>query len=106
MAKKNPIYLNVKDRYVIGQTSFCASSDRTIDISVDSLATNENLLQKLNLISDFANRENAVKFFRFYLTSFSSDSSSSYLSRNKIIRILILEEKLLQDIKKILVTCD
>lgn len=69
---------------------------------LDELATNKELLNKLNLVSEYADqpKDKAVEFFTFYLSSFTQKSTNSIIKNNTILRILILEPKLLQEVQK------
>jgi hypothetical protein len=101
---KNFCYLAFDSEYSIWDLSEVDKSDRTIDINVNELAVNEKLLDLLKLESLYSNRPNAVNFFCCYLSAFGKDNSEKYdkLITNSILRILVVNEELLKEIKKVI----
>ncbi|MFT7614315.1 MAG: hypothetical protein ACI9J3_003297 [Parvicellaceae bacterium] len=100
----NFMYL-ITSSLIIADFDSCEKSSRTIDVSVFDLAKNEKALDKLNLISMYANTPKAIKFFCNYLASFGSKTSKEAeekLLTNPTVRILIQDEQIRKDLKNIL----
>ena len=90
----NPYFLVNPRNYVIGMTGSMAKSERTFDINVNDMATNKELLQALKLVAIYADGavDYAIRFFSFYLSSFTrngTDEVRKYLETNPVIRILV-----------------
>ena len=86
------ILINTKD-YLIGDDRMCADSERTFNIRVDDLATNKDLLDALNLISMYADKDNAKSFFKSYLGAFAGDEEAhEYLTDNPLLKVLLLND--------------
>ena len=105
--KKSFIYYTVKQKYLISDLDFCAPSERTIDIPFNTLATNEELLDKLNLVSNFTDKPDGAKWFASYLAAMDSPKSSELYNKlltNPMIRLLLIDDELLKSIKTIKLT--
>ncbi len=108
------------ERYAIGTSKGIASSEKSIDISLESLANNYELQVKLNLLSAVLLKpawnppitypmegEELLKHTAFYLSSFTSDQKeqdrrNNYLLNDGHIRILITDDKLLEEVKQVI----
>ena len=101
---KNFCYLTFADEYSVWDLNGIEKSERTIDINFNLIATNEKLLDLLKLESLYCNRTNAVNFFCCYLSEFGKDNNEKYskLITNPILRILVVNEELLNEIKKVI----
>lgn len=102
MSEENHIYY-ATNVFVIGDLDFCTKSKRTFDMSLESLATNKGLLDEL-FLADFNYSENTVKDFTNYLSSFSdNDKHEKHLHKlrtNPMLRILIMDAEVLQQVKQ------
>lgn len=103
--KESPTFLIVTENYAIGNTNVCVESRRTFDVSFNNLATNDELLTALNLVSMFVEkgREKAVKFFVGYMAAFEvREGLREYLETNPMIRLLVTDETVLEKVNEIL----
>lgn len=102
MEKINFIYYK-DEGFVIADLDFCEKSERTFDIRFNELANNENLLQKLNLVSMYCNSKDGTKWFANYLSAFNTQNGMyEKLKQNPLLRILVLNDALLSEVKLIL----
>jgi hypothetical protein len=103
--KRNFIYYTENKRYLISDLDFCARSERTIDLPFNTLATNEELLDKLNLVSNFTDKPNGAKWFASYIAAFENPKKDSEiynkLLTNPMIRLLLIDEELFKSIQTI-----
>ena len=106
----NFIYYTQADKYVIGDVNAISESKRTFDIAFYALANNSDLLDKLHLYYMQGNYgvrytyESRAEWFCGYLGALSQLQSTEYkkLMSNPMIRILILDNKLLNEIQTII----
>lgn len=112
--KKTFFYFISKGQYTICDVDFCSPSERTFDISFFDLANNEKLVNKLKLIYihgiflNIVTYESRAKFFSGYLSAFSNDrekEKAKYekLITNPMVRVLVEDEELFNQIGKIIV---
>lgn len=103
---KNFFYFIKGREYLICDSEFCAKSDRTFDMSFLDLANNEALLGKLNLFYMKGMTNNhTMEHFANYLSAFYQDSNDDRREKmltNPTIRLLVEDEKLLEQVKTIL----
>ena len=96
------LFMDVSAQVVIGFDNFCGKSDRTFDFHLEDLATNEELLSTLNLVSMYADKGNAIPFFKHYLSAFYNDEGVlEKLDTNPIIRILIQDVEKLKKVREL-----
>ena len=97
------IYFKKGREYFISDIEFAAKTERTFDINVNDLATNEKLLHTLNLLALYADTESAVTNFIGYLSALSNkEGVEEKLLTNPKIRICIEDVETLQKVKEIL----
>lgn len=97
-------YLIMKNEYIICDFEYCEKGERTIDIEFNKLADNKELLDKLKLVSMFVKKPDGIRWFASYLSAFDSEEHTliyDKLLTNPTVRILIQDEKLFEEIKKI-----
>jgi hypothetical protein len=108
---KNFFYFIKGREYLICDSEFCAKSDRTFDMSFLDLANNEALLGKLKLFYmngtpfDQPTKEHRMKAFASYISAFNPDNEGvkyEKLLTNPTIRLLVEDDKLLEQVKTIL----
>ena len=113
-----PYFFLVTEQYTIGTPRVMAASDRTIDVHFKDLAENYDLQCKLHLASAALLKpewyppiaypmegQELVKHAATYLAAFSDDPKEreqrrDYLINNGLVRILVLDDKLLEEVKK------
>jgi hypothetical protein len=93
------ILINVKDKYLIADPTACDSSDRTIDLTFEDLATNKELLNILNLDSMYADEEDAMTPFAHYISAFTLQLTPRYLLTDPTLRLLVLDEELRKEVR-------
>lgn len=119
---KVPYFFLVTDKYIIGTSKGMESSERTIDISFKKFVDNNVLQEKLHLLSCvLANpsvtyakppytkplslkrlRQGVVDYLNSFSENFAeSEQKRKYLMKNGLIRVLITDDILREDIKKI-----
>lgn len=98
-------------RFVLGDINSCSKSERTFDIPLFDLANNEKLLNKLHLYYMQGNYgvkytfESRAKWFCGYFNSLLGDEEEIVYKRllaNPVLRLLVTDAPLLEDIKIIL----
>jgi hypothetical protein len=98
-------------RFVLGDINSCSKSERTFDIPLFDLANNEKLLNKLHLYymqGNYGARytfESRAKWFCGYFDSLLGDEEEivyKKLLTNPVLRLLVTDAQLLEDIKIIL----
>ena len=116
--ENTPYFFLVTERYVLGTPKGIATSDRTIDVHFKDLAEDYDLQCKLHLASAALIKplyatltcplegHELVKHTATFLAAFSGDSKEreqkkDYLTNNGLVRILILEDKLLEEVRKV-----
>jgi hypothetical protein len=103
-------YLVSNENYILCDIDACENSDRCIDIKVFDIANNQKLCNKLQLhfieggIGRTHTYETRGEWFADYLNSFSTGSKDREAMRvklksNPVIRILVTNEKLLEELK-------
>ncbi len=103
-------FYHTNDKYIICDTKCCAKSSSTFDMPIFDLASNRVLVDKLNLLNcrfglGFDNSYNGIgKYFCTYLSSLYKNDRGRYdkMITNPTIRLLIMDSKLLEEVKKIL----
>jgi hypothetical protein len=104
-------YFIHKDKYVLSDTTMCSKSERTIDLQFHDIANNESLLNLLNLWylqGDYLTNytpEYRSKWFCNYMSAFTNDRNESTaryekLLTNPIVRLLVIDEELFNNITK------
>lgn len=107
---KHFFYFIKKGKYSICDFEYCAKSERTIDISFYDLANHEELLGKLNLYYMKGNYgirytyKTRAEWFAGYLAAFYSSNRGQREKSltNPTVRILIEDNKLLEQVKSII----
>ena len=107
---KNPYFFLITDKYVMGTpTAIVSKSYRTIDIPFYNIATSGELQRELSLLSakmirptDFY--EDAISITAGFLSAFEEDKIKrekikNYLKKNGLVRILVTDDKLREEIK-------
>lgn len=103
-------YSNKENGIVLADIDYCSQSDRTLDIRLFDLANNEKLLNKLHLYYIHGNYgkkftyESRASWFCGYLSSLNSKEKGKYkkLITNPVIRVLVTNNNLLTEVKKVL----
>jgi hypothetical protein len=103
---RNFFYFISEQKYLICDPELCAKSEHTFDMPFSDLANNKVLLGKLNLfyIEGMANNH-TMEHFANYLSAFYQDSIDDRREKmltNPTIRLMVEDEKLLEQVKKIL----
>jgi len=97
--------------YFICDPEYCAESERTFDMPFFDLANNEALLAKLQLYYMQGNYgvrytpRSRAEWFAGYISAFNPDTEGEKrekLLTNPTIRLMVEDEKLLEQVKKIL----
>jgi hypothetical protein len=108
---KNFFYFISEQKYLICDPEFCAKSERTFDMSFFDLANNEVLLNKLLLYYIEGNYgvkytyKSRAEWFAGYISAFNPDNKGEMYEKlltNPTIRLMVEDEKLLGQVKKIL----
>ncbi len=116
-----PFFFLVTEQYALGTPRGMAASERTIDMPFHDLTKNYDLQAKLKLASiafikpawnpPFAypmEGQELITHTAVYLASFTDDSQEkeqrmNYLVNNGLIRILITDDSLQEEVRKIII---
>lgn len=114
-----PYFFLVNKDYTIGTSRGMASSDRTIDMHFHDLAENYNLQLKLKLASAVFIKPNVHPPLAYpmygselhqavasFISDFADDcverqQRKDYLTNNGLVRILVTNDALLEEVKKV-----
>ncbi len=105
-------YYTDANRFTIADTSALITSERTFDMPLHDLANNSKLLDRLHLMYLIGNYAVTYTFrsrarsFCNYIATFKDNNDVMYekMLTNPVVRILILDESLLKEVKLLLDT--
>ena len=106
-------FFRVDKKFLIGTPSYISKSERTFDISSKDFLVNFSLQGKLGVPEDlivkakrdqYTSKENDLLILYWSMFGEPSDNQRKreYLENNETLRILIQDEKLLEEIRQIL----
>ena len=122
MAQTNqeiPYFLLITEKYLLGTPRIIDVSDRAIDIPFHDLAHNYDLQRKLKLSSALCvrpelpspltrdlSRSEVIEYVAHFIAAFSDDPQeikqrTDYLINNGLVRILVKDDALLTEVKKV-----
>jgi hypothetical protein len=109
---KNFFYFISESIFLICDPEFCKKNVRSFDMSFNDLANNEKLLNLLGLYYIQGNYgvtytyDSRAHWFSGYISAFSSPNENDMyekLQTNPTVRLLIMDEKLFEEVKKVLI---